>query len=126
MTTAVRRAAAVKTNLAPILCSLFFQILFILVMYTLYNSVSKSLPTTSYMKAAEWWLLYHTVAPVIIFAALFLDEHKKIILEKCKQRIPGSFNTIIEYFVFFGKGILPFVTIMFVIVFSLTVFIHYE
>ena len=95
-------------------------------MYTLYTSVSKSLPTTSYMKAAEWWLMYHIVVPFIIFATLFVDEHKNKILNKCKQENPGVFNTILEIFIFFGKFVLPVVTIIFVAFFSLIVFLHYE
>ena len=43
------------------------------VMYTLYTSVSKFLPPTSYMKAIEWWLLFHILVPLIIFVVLFLQ-----------------------------------------------------
>ena len=42
-------------------------------MYTLYTSVSKFLPPTSYMKAIEWWLLFHILVPLIIFVVLFLQ-----------------------------------------------------
>ena len=43
------------------------------VMYTLYTSVSKFLPPTSYMKAIEWWLLFHILVPLMIFVVLFLQ-----------------------------------------------------
>ena len=44
-------------------------------MYTLYTSVSKFLPPTSYMKAIEWWLLFHILVPLIIFVVLFLQAN---------------------------------------------------
>ena len=91
-----------------------------LVMYTLYSSVSKTLPTTSYMKAVEWWLLYHIVVPISLFLALFVNEHRN------KQANSFSFNKILGYFVIFGRFVLPFITILFVVIFSLVVFLHKE
>ena len=38
-----------------------------LVMYTLYQSVSASLPKTSYLKMIDIWILYGLVMPFIVF-----------------------------------------------------------
>ena len=94
-------------------------------MYTLYTSVGKSLPTTSYMKAVEWWLMYHIVVPFIMFIVLFLDEHKSKIMNKLNLKNPDLVNKVLEYLVFFGKFVLPFVSIFFVLIFSLIVFLHF-
>ena len=51
-------------------------------MHTLYSNVDKSLPTTSYMKVVEWWLLYHILIPILLFFVLFLDNHRKEIVQR--------------------------------------------
>ena len=99
-------------------------------LYTLYTSVTRSIPTTSYMKAVEWWLLYHIAGPFIIFNVIFLNEHKSkkehyMNQEKNKKMIWIALNTFIDYFVFFGKFVLPVVTAAFVLIFTAIVSLHY-
>ena len=101
-----------------------------LVLYTLYSSVTRSIPTTSYMKAVEWWLLFHIAGPFIIFNVIFLKEHKFQKEHYMKQERDEStmliiLDKLIDYFVFFGKFILPAVTAVFVIIFTIIVLMQY-
>ena len=99
-------------------------------MYTLYSSVTRSIPTTSYMKAVEWWLLFHITGPFIIFNVIFLKEHKHKKKHFMKQDIDKKtiwivLDNLIDGFVLFGKFVLPVVTILFVLLFSVIVLFHY-
>ncbi len=48
-----------------------------LVMYTLYQSVSASLPQTSYLKLIDIWLLFGLLIPFVIFIlSIFLKVNK--------------------------------------------------
>ena len=46
-----------------------------LVMFTLRNSTNAELPTTSYIKFIDVWLLYGTVMPFVILLLIILIEH---------------------------------------------------
>ena len=46
-----------------------------LVMYTLKGSISKDLPTTSYTKFIDIWLLYGLLMPFFILMLIVLVEH---------------------------------------------------
>ena len=100
------------------------------VLYTFYTSVTRTIPTTSYMKAVDWWLLYHIAGPFIIFNVIILNEHKSrkdhyMKQEKEKKMIWIAFETFVDCFVFFGKFVLPAVTAVFVLIFTITVSLHY-
>ena len=49
---------------------------FVSVLFTLYARVAQSLPSTSYIKMIEVWLLFHIIIPFFIFFVLFWEEHK--------------------------------------------------
>ena len=93
------------------------MLIFILVMHTLYANVDKALPTTSYMKVVEWWLLYHIIIPIIIFFILFLDNHRKQIVQQFNGTSLHRVITVLDSLVFFGKFLLPGVSVLFVVVF---------
>ena len=97
-------------------------------MYTLYSNVSKSLPNTSYMKAAEWWLLYHIACPFLLFATIFLEEHKLKILGNIEdEKYAGYVQALMRYFILFGKHVLPIITLLFVTGFMIAIFcVHYQ
>ena len=111
-------------------------------MYTLYTSVSKFLPPTSYMKAIEWWLLFHILVPLIIFVVLFLQvlstllclsifllgsslqEHTAKHMERQGLRW-FLIDVCVPHFVAFGEVVLPFVISFFVIVYAFIMLMHY-
>merc|ERR1719186_1065016 len=46
-----------------------------LVMYTLYQSVSNKLPPTSYLKLLDYWLISGLIFPFFVFMTIALIEH---------------------------------------------------
>ena len=93
-------------------------------MHTLYSNVDNSLPTTSYMKVVEWWLLYHILIPIILFFILFLDNHRKELVQSFKGKHLKRVIIFVDWMVFFGKVILPFISVLFVLVFMTIVSLH--
>ena len=93
-------------------------------MHTLYSNVDTSLPTTSYMKVVEWWLLYHILIPILLFFILFLDNHRTEIVQRFNGKYLKRVINFIDWTVFFGKIILPCISVVFVLVFVLIVSIY--
>lgn len=59
-----------------------------LVMYTLYQSVSGSLPQTAYLKSIDVWLLFGLIMPFIVFLFLvYKNLTAKTITERSKNQI---------------------------------------
>jgi len=51
-----------------------------LVMYTLYQSISLTIPKTAYMKLVDYWLIFCLLVPFVIFiveSIWYLDQTKK-------------------------------------------------
>ena len=51
-----------------------------LVMYTLYQSISQTIPKTAYMKLVDFWLIFCLLVPFVIFiveSIWYLDQAKK-------------------------------------------------
>ena len=51
-----------------------------LVMYTLYQSISQTIPKTAYLKLIDYWLIFCLLAPFVIFiieSGWYLDQAKK-------------------------------------------------
>jgi len=71
-----------------------------LVMYTLYQSVSVKLPPTSYLKLVDVWLIFGLVLPFITFFILITVEHTPV----------GTTKTALSNF---GKFILPVLILLF-------------
>ena len=120
--------------------------LFVTVMYTLYLAVSRSLPTTAYMKVIDYWLLFHLVVPFLIFLLLFLVEHsvddsKDVVArsatyvhsETSNQEMDPKFKKWSEkkklnkkaIFIFLGRIIMPLIVIVFVITYWIIVLCYY-
>ena len=49
-----------------------------LVMYTMYQGVSQSLPKTADMKFIDWWLLFCVIMPFLVFMIEIMWEHSRI------------------------------------------------
>ena len=95
----------------------------ILVLYTLYARVAQSLPTTSYIKVIEIWLLFHLFIPFFIFFVIFWQEHKpeqKISIPENKY-LNRSAVSVSEndknYLNKFSTFILPMIIVIFAFVF---------
>ena len=55
-----------------------------LVMYTIYDSISKTLPVTAYLKMIDYWLLFCLLVPFTIFMIeiVWLLSHKRLATAK--------------------------------------------
>ena len=54
----------------------------LLVMYTLFQSISNTLPQTAYLKLIDFWLLFSLILPFIIFMYHMILEVKRAKLQK--------------------------------------------
>ena len=54
----------------------------LLVMYTLFQSISSTLPKTAYLKLIDYWLLFSLILPFVIFMFHMVRE-----VEKAKQNM---------------------------------------
>ena len=86
-------------------------------MYTLYTSMSKYLPTTSYMKAIEWWLQFNIMLPFLIFLVLFLKEHTARNMERKGGR-RFLIDILVKYFIMIGEVVFPFIILFFVVIYA--------
>ena len=93
-------------------------------MFTLYTSVAGSLPTTSYVKIIELWLLFHLFVPFLIFLVIFKREH--LLVADVKQfNDHDSDKTNIDRLKFLGEKAIPCSTIAFAVVYFTICLIHY-
>jgi hypothetical protein len=89
--------------------------------------VAQALPSTSYIKMIEIWLLFHLIIPFFIFFILFWKEHKP------SPRVNISNKIISTRFVDMDKDylnkcatvILPIIIITFAITFFVACFVAY-
>ena len=63
----------------------------LLVMYTLFQSISNTLPQTAYLKLIDFWLLFSLILPFIIFMIHVAWEIQRI--QKEKQAAKGLRNS---------------------------------
>ena len=76
--------------------SCIFLILFqvalttLLVMYTLFQSISSTLPQTAYLKLIDYWLLFSLILPFIIFIIHVAREIQRI--QQDKRAAKGQRN----------------------------------
>ena len=104
----------------------------LLVMYTLKASVTSKLPTTSYIKFIDIWLLYGLLIPFIILILLALIEHLPeesdvVVLqssgtEKDIKRMSHHGSTIVKKI---ARQILPCFQIAFVLCYMCVAFNKY-
>ena len=94
-------------------------------MYTLYTSVSGSLPTTSYVKIIDIWLLYHLFVPFLIFLIIFKREHLQTReFKDFKEKINFNENTD-SAMKFLGEKAIPFTTVTFAVIYFTVCLVHY-
>ena len=102
-----------------------------LVLYTLYQSVSQGLPKTPYLTLIDVWLLFGLILPFFIFTILILENSlhkntpkttpivvKELMQDKTEQRRQSYRSTALKV----CKIALPIITIVFVIVFLIVAY----
>jgi hypothetical protein len=103
-----------------------------LVMYTMYQSISQVLPATAYLKFIDVWLIFCLLVPFVVFIIqVFLKMEKPILetkrqiktrklVERTQKNVVGK--DCIRKLVLF---IVPFFTIFFVLCYSLVAVYFY-
>ena len=79
-----------------------------LVMYTLFQSITISMPSTAYLKLLDYWLIFGLILPFIVFTTQIIDE---LIIENRND----NFNSRTTKFMEIARYALPIVTITFII-----------
>ena len=79
-----------------------------LVMYTLFQSITISMPSTAYLKLLDYWLIFGLILPFIVFTTQIIDE---LIIENRND----NFNSNTTKFMEIARYALPIVTITFMI-----------
>ena len=95
-----------------------------LVMYTLFQSVAVSLPTTAYLKLLDYWLIFGLIMPFFVFSALAYNE---LLMQRRKQvtstgTMYGKGDT---KFIIYARYTLSSFTIAFIITYMIIAFILY-
>ena len=89
-----------------------------LVMYTLFQSIAISLPTTAYLKLLDYWLIFGLIMPFFVFTAEVINE---LIIERISRvKVSGTGNMYGEFdtkFITWARIILPFITIAFILIY---------
>ena len=99
-----------------------------LVMYTLFQSVALTLPTTAYLKLLDYWLIFGLIMPFFVFSALAYNE---LLMQRRKQVTIQ--NTGMMYgqgegdtkFIIYARYTLSSFTIAFIITYMIIAFIIY-
>ena len=89
-----------------------------LVMYTLFQSIAVSLPTTAYLKLLDYWLIFGLIMPFFVFTAEVINE--LIIERNSRVKVSGAGNMYGEFdtkFISWARIILPFITIAFILIY---------
>ena len=122
----------IATTFMPTICILFMALvtLFIdqshfeatimvaltamLVMYTLFQSVAFTLPTTAYLKFLDYWLIFGLIMPFFVFSTLAYNE---LLMQRRKQVTIRSVGTMYgegdTKFIIFSRWVLLGITIAF-------------
>ena len=95
-----------------------------LVMYTLFQSISQSMPTTAYLKLLDYWILFGMILPFFVFVIEIANELMKsrsrlqqsTEAEENSERIQNQ-NTIIIV----GRFVLPILTFLFIFIYIIIV-----
>ena len=89
----------------------------LLVMYTLFQSISSTLPQTAYLKLIDYWLLFSLIFPFIIFIIHVAREIQRI--QQDKRAANGQRNGGSSCLSMMSKPVaqiaVPLVTIIFMI-----------
>ena len=136
----------ISTTYAPIVCLLIMVLctLFIdqshfeatimvaltamLVMQTLFQSISSSMPTTAYLKLLDYWLIFGLIMPFFVFVILVFWELKAIKVPDV-DTTAGMYGPSMEKLIVpmnCCKYVLPILTVVFVISYILFVLVVYN
>ena len=94
-----------------------------LVMYTLFQSISISLPATAYLKLLDYWLIFGLIMPFFVFTSIIINELK---VEHNSNRVTVTSDRRKMYvesdweFIFWARIILPTITVAFIIIYFMT------
>ena len=96
----------------------------------MYARVAQSLPSTSYIKVIEIWLLFHLVIPFFIFFVLFWQEHKpqhriNVCENKHTNKNSTGFENEDKYLTKVSAIGLPLIIVTFVFIFFIICFSGY-
>ena len=136
----------IATTFMPTICILFMALvtLFIdqshfeaiimvaltamLVMYTLFQSVAISLPTTAYLKLLDYWLIFGLIMPFFVFSAEVINE---LIMERSTRvqiRSAGKMYGVGKLdtkFIVYARYILCGITVAFTFTYMIIALIIY-
>ena len=135
----------ISTTYAPIICLLIMVLctLFIdqshfeatimvaltamLVMQTLFQSISSSMPTTAYLKLLDYWLIFGLIMPFFVFVVLVFWELMAIKIPDVDATI-GIYERRMEKLIVpmnCCKYFLPILTVVYVIIYIAFVLVFY-
>ena len=89
-----------------------------LVMYTLFQSISISLPATAYLKLLDYWLIFGLIMPFFVFTSIIINELKVEHNSNVVTVSSGGRKMYVESdskFIIWARIILPIITVTFVI-----------
>ena len=91
-----------------------------LVMYTLFQSISTTMPQTAYLKLLDYWMFYGLIMPFVVFILLVIWE-LDIQTDKSKVKPMTGIDDEPRIRYAWCKYFLPLLTIFFVIVYLIVV-----
>ena len=97
-----------------------------LVMYTLFQSVALTLPTTAYLKLLDYWLIFGLIMPFFVFSTLIYNE---LLTQRKKQVTIGGPGTMCRKadtkFIIYARCVLFGITIAFNFIYGIIATIIY-
>ena len=99
-----------------------------LVMYTLFQSVAISLPTTAYLKLLDYWLIFGLIMPFFAFSAIIFNELLMQRNMRVQVRSAGKMYGQGEgdtKFIIYSRYILCGITIAFFFIYTIIALIIY-
>lgn len=93
-----------------------------LVMYTLYQSISATLPQTAYLKMIDYWLLGGLIIPFIVFNILIVIDilvlqNRNQVVDKYVSEQPTSINVKAKKILTFFRIAIPVSTIIIILIY---------
>ena len=98
-----------------------------LVLYTLYQSISENVPKTAYLKLLDYWVIYAMLIIFIVFVIEVLwelmDQNQTEVVEAwTSQQFRKSDNSKLRW----AKYVLPVITLIFFVVYiAIVIYIYY-
>ena len=93
-----------------------------LVMYTLFQSISTTMPQTAYLKLLDYWMFYGLIMPFVVFILLVIWE-LDIQTDKSKVKPMTGLDEEPQIRFLWCKYFLPFLTLFFVLVYLIVVIV---